>query len=369
MSYYCNKDCFNEFPNIATHSVDLVVVDVPYGQIRCVWDVKLDLVKMWEQLKRIGKNGCIYIFFTTTKYGYELIRSNPEYFRYDIVWEKSNTVGFLGSKKMPLRAHEMIYVFARNSRVDIDNSRNIELREYAKEIKTYINKSKKEINKVIGNQGLDHFFSFATTQFGLPSETNYNRLITHYQINDMIGFKTFEELKATWKTNTYNPQKTKGKPYKTVGAKKKACVYGNLPNPPRINNTGDRYPTSILHIPEEPPEEPVEEPTKKKTRIVRVKKNNDTKIPTDTPTIVKFNNPAKSLHPTQKPTALCEWLIRTYSNENDMVLDFCMGSGSTIEACINTNRRYIGIEMNKENYDVADKRLKEIIEIKNNNTL
>ena len=365
MSYYCNRDCFNEFPNIATHSVDLVIVDVPYGQTSCVWDVKIDLVKMWEQLKRIGKNGCIYIFFTTTKYGYELIRSNPEYFRYDIVWEKSAKLGFLSSKKMPLRMHEMIYVFARNTRVDSDNSRNIELREYAKEIKTYINKTKKEINKILGNQGIDHFFSFTSTQFGLPTETTYNQLIKHYQINDMEGFKTFDDLKAMWKENTYNPQKTKGTPYKTTSDRSGCAIYGVNRRCITDNTTGDRYPTSILHIPEEPPEEP----TKKKTRIVRVKKNNDHTTPADMPTIVKFNNPAKSLHRTQKPTALCEWLIKTYSNENDTVLDFCMGSGSTIEACINTNRKYIGIEMNKENYDIADKRLKEIIESKNNNTL
>ena len=61
-------------------------------------------------------------------------------------------------------------------------------------------------------------------------------------------------------------------------------------------------------------------------------------------TIVKFNNPKKSLHRTQKPVELCEWLIKSYSNENDLVLDFTMGSGTTGEACKNTNRKFIGIE-------------------------
>ncbi len=73
--------------------------------------------------------------------------------------------------------------------------------------------------------------------------------------------------------------------------------------------------------------------------------------------IIKCNNPRKSLHPTQKPTDILEWLIKTYSNENDIVLDFTMGSGSTIEACINTNRRYIGIEKDTEIFNTAKNRI------------
>ena len=63
------------------------------------------------------------------------------------------------------------------------------------------------------------------------------------------------------------------------------------------------------------------------------------------------------LHPTQKPSDLCEGLIKTYSNENDVVLDFCMGSGSSIIVCINSNRRYIGIEKDKAFFEVAQKRI------------
>ena len=103
MAYYCNKNCFDEFPNILSNSIDLVVVDLPYGQTACKWDVKIDLKKMWSELKRICKRNCAYVFFTTTKYGYDLINSNPKWFRYDIVWEKSRKVGFLSANKMPLR--------------------------------------------------------------------------------------------------------------------------------------------------------------------------------------------------------------------------------------------------------------------------
>lgn len=65
------------------------------------------------------------------------------------------------------------------------------------------------------------------------------------------------------------------------------------------------------------------------------------------------------LHPTQKPVALLEYLIKTYTNENETVLDFTMGSGSTMIACLNTNRKGIGIELDKHYFDVATKRINE----------
>ena len=66
-----------------------------------------------------------------------------------------------------------------------------------------------------------------------------------------------------------------------------------------------------------------------------------------------------TLHPTQKPVALMEYLIKTYTNENETVLDFTMGSGSTMIACLNTNRKGIGIELDKHYFDVANKRINE----------
>ncbi len=64
-----------------------------------------------------------------------------------------------------------------------------------------------------------------------------------------------------------------------------------------------------------------------------------------------------ALHPTQKPVALCEYLIKTYTNENEIVLDNCMGSGSTGVACRNTNRRYIGIELDEKYFNIAKNRI------------
>lgn len=74
-------------------------------------------------------------------------------------------------------------------------------------------------------------------------------------------------------------------------------------------------------------------------------------------TILKFSNESKTFHPTQKPIALLEYLIKTYTNEKDVVLDNCMGSGSTGVACVNTNRRFIGIEKEDEYFKIAETRI------------
>ena len=74
-------------------------------------------------------------------------------------------------------------------------------------------------------------------------------------------------------------------------------------------------------------------------------------------TILEYAREKEQIHPTQKPTELLEFLIQTYTNENDIVLDNCMGSGSTGVACINTNRRFIGIEKERYYYDLARSRI------------
>ena len=73
--------------------------------------------------------------------------------------------------------------------------------------------------------------------------------------------------------------------------------------------------------------------------------------------ILKFANENKPIHPTQKPVALMEYLVKTYTNEGDTVLDNCMGSGTTGVACVNTNRKFIGIELDKGYFDIAKQRI------------
>lgn len=74
-------------------------------------------------------------------------------------------------------------------------------------------------------------------------------------------------------------------------------------------------------------------------------------------TVLEFPNDGTKLHPTQKPVALMEYLIRTYTNEGDTVLDNCMGSGTTGVACVNTGRKFIGMEMDAGYFDIARKRI------------
>ncbi len=116
----------------------------------------------------------------------------------------------------------------------------------------------------------------------------------------------------------YYPQKTKGKPYKQKSGRMSENWKGGLNNIITDNKDGLRHPK----------------------------------------TIQKFNRD-KGYHPTQKPVALLEYLIKTYTNEGETVLDNCMGSGSTGVACVNTNRNFIGYELNKKYFEIAEKRINE----------
>jgi site-specific DNA-methyltransferase (adenine-specific) len=80
--------------------------------------------------------------------------------------------------------------------------------------------------------------------------------------------------------------------------------------------------------------------------------------------VLTFKRDKTGLHPTQKPVELCEYLIKTYTNENETVLDNCMGSGSTCVAAINTNRHYIGFELDPHYFEIAQKRIEEAKKIK-----
>ncbi len=119
----------------------------------------------------------------------------------------------------------------------------------------------------------------------------------------------------------YNPQKTDGKPYKGMGGKSKEDIYGKFGTERKGSLDGTRFPRSVL----------------------------------------RFDNEIDRVHPTQKPVALCEYLIRTYTNEHAVVLDCCMGSGTTGIAAVNTNRDFIGIEKELEYFEIAKTRINEAI--------
>ncbi len=108
-----NADCLEHMKLMADDSVDLIFCDLPYAQTDCHWDTAIDMDLFWKQVMRVKKLHTPIFMTTTTKFGVSLIKSAPKKcpFRYDIVWHKSKKVGFLSARKMPLRSHEMIYVF------------------------------------------------------------------------------------------------------------------------------------------------------------------------------------------------------------------------------------------------------------------
>jgi DNA modification methylase len=137
-----NGDCLEIMKAIPDKSVDLIICDLPYGCLNagyrasgihpqstnpnqnpnktefktegCAWDIKINLEQFWKQVRRIRKSDhSPTIHFCTTKFGYEIIQSNPDEFRYDLVWDKQRGVSFLSANKMPMRSHEMIYLFSK----------------------------------------------------------------------------------------------------------------------------------------------------------------------------------------------------------------------------------------------------------------
>lgn len=391
-----NDDCFNVFSKIKDKSINLFLLDLPYGQTACKWDSVIDLDKMWVEIKRMMKPNGIIVFFCTAKFGNTLINSNPKWFKYDLIWKKSRKVGFLSANKQPLRQHENLYVFDNGNNDDVDITRNIELRDYSKQVYNFIGKSLKTINKDLGHRRAEHFFYFKSSQFGLCLNETYDELIKHYKINDMEGFLDYEILKSLEELSTYNPQKTEGIPYKSKERIETDGVYiKDSYKRTATKDTTNRHPTSIIeheniyvfndrpvtHSKNEDQEYSTYNPQKTEGKPYKVLggksksvdgslsrgheviskeyTNNGDRHPTSIleNTILEYNNPAKSLHRTQKPVELCEWLIKTYTNEDDVVMDFTMGSGTTGIACINTNREFIGVEMDKEIFEIAETRI------------
>jgi len=110
-------DCLEVMKGLSDKSIDCFICDLPYGQLSvggCSWDVKIDLVAFWKQVERLAKNdNSPVIHFCNTRFGNELINSKPDWFRYDLVWDKSIGISFLLANKMPMKSHEMIYIFSK----------------------------------------------------------------------------------------------------------------------------------------------------------------------------------------------------------------------------------------------------------------
>ena len=148
-----NGDCLEKLKELEPKSVDLVFCDLPYGQTSCEWDNKINLTDLWKELKRISKPTTPFFFTCSTKFGYELIKSNEKWFKYDLVWEKSAPCGFLCAKKMPMKKHEMIYVFYNKSPLyDISSHKHKYDEEHSSKINCLY---QKDFNRVL-HKGQPH---------------------------------------------------------------------------------------------------------------------------------------------------------------------------------------------------------------------
>ena len=214
-------DCLELMTELPDHCCDAIITDPPYGCTRNKWDSLMDLCRLWEHYGRIIKPQGVVILFAQGMFTAQLMLSNLDWWRYNLVWQKTQPTGFLNAHRMPLRSHEDICVF-------------------------------------------------------------YQHLPTYHQI------MTSGKRKVSSSYSKRNCRKTTN--YGSHG------LTGY--------DSDQRYPTSVLRFPKD----------------------------------VQHS----ALHPTQKPVALLDWLVRTYTNESDVVLDLFMGSGTTGVACAISHRRFIG---------------------------
>ena len=227
-------DCIELMQDIPNASVDFILADPPYGTTQCAWDVLIPFEPMWEHLKRIIKPKGVIALFCAEPFGSALRMSNIKNYKYEWIWDKGISTGFLNAKKRPLKVFENIAIFS----------------------------------------------------YGTP---------VYYPIME-----------------------TRGRPIKKRSgcAEKGETVYGKFNSVNAFNNV--YYPKDILYFPS--------------TR--------------------------EGHHRTQKPTSILEYLIRTYTQPGQTVLDFTMGSGSTGVACVSTGRDFIGIEKDGDIFNTAQERIK-----------
>jgi len=239
-----HADCLEAMKYIADKSVDMILCDLPYGTTACKWDVIIPFDLLWAQYKRIVKPNAAIVLTASQPFTSQLVMSNPKWFKYEWIWEKSHSTGFLDCNKKPMKQHENILVF------------------YEKQPIYNPQMFKKDKAKI------------------------RNGKIIH-KLTDLYG--SFKEDAA------------------------------------RIHPNDVGYPLTIQYFP--------------------------------SPYKGSGNNAAAGFHPTQKPVALFEYLIKTYTNEGDLILDNCAGSGTTAIAAINTNRNYILMEKELDYFEVIKERI------------
>ena len=299
-------DCLELMKNIPDGSVDLVLTDPPYGTMKGIddkhdWDIILDTQIMFAEISRVLRQNGKAILFSQETYTSELIKSQTKYFEflYKLIWIKNSSGNCLMSKKAPVSFYEEISVFSNK----FDCSNNHKARELLQQIQ-------EQKNIFWYDEKVYSLF----LQFGIAKNVPSAKMIAKHKLD--WNYAQIENINETHYEILKN-------------------IYDNLPPYEYIKKIYDE------HREKTKPVFNLWQGGKSKSNVLEYKKDND------------------GYHPTQKPVTLLEDLIQTYSNEGNTVLDFTMGSGSTGVACVNTNRHFIGIELDEGYFNIAKKRIEE----------
>tara|TARA_R110001632_G_scaffold74338_1_gene170180 strand:- start:119 stop:1063 length:945 start_codon:yes stop_codon:yes gene_type:complete len=314
MSVLLIGDCLEELTDIQDNSVDLIFCDLPYGQTSCKWDSIIPIDKLWIEFMRIKKLNTPIIMTTTTKFGLSLLNSCPKKcpFRYDLVWCKSAPCGFLSAKKMPMRKHEMLYVFYEKLPFyDLSSHTH-------KFIKTTPRKKDNLYGMKAHADGKEGKYD-PPLPTSLIKEEKHDWVIP--QNTELYGkAPTENNVKLGGHQKRYEPPL----PTSLVKENEGSNTYGN--------NTTYNY---------------IEQ------------KNGESIYEPPLPNSLLEIKSTRGKHSTEKPVSLMEWILKYYSKEGDVVLDPTMGSGSMGVACKNMKRNFIGIEKDEEIYEIARVRVEE----------
>ena len=312
-------DCLIESDKIESGSVDLILTDLPYGNMNTDggrklgingWDLAIEPKKVFDIANRIlRKNGKMILFSQepyTTRLITEAIPNIP--FSYRATWEKDNFAVALGAKVNMVSFTEDVLVYSKTNPKSNQQQENPHpCKPYTNKLRGFINKKNHDIYEDFKNAGfkkyavLDTFNSDKAMRYNFCTLETYSNLIELYGIDKMDGFTDYSillDMHNKWKEITQNELNTK-------------------------------YPSTFN----------LWEGKKYKSNILKYKKDYD------------------GHHPTQKPVLLLEDLIKTFSDSHDLVVDLTMGSGSTGVACKNTGRNFTGIEMNEEYFNIASERI------------
>ena len=300
-------DCLIESDKIESGSVDLILTDLPYGNMnmsgsshgmsgKVNWDETIAPLAIFNIANGILRKNGKLILFSQEPYTNELISlaiPNLPY-NYKAFWEKDHFANALNAKKAMLNYAEEILIFSKNSpKHDFEGAHP--LRTYFLKEKEQSGLTDAQIKSILGNGMAGHYFTNGV-QFCLPTLANYIKLQSSgYFTRDWAELKSIDLEYRTALLTEMNTQ----------------------------------YPSTFN----------LWEGNKFKSNILKYKKDYD------------------GHHPTQKPVLLLEDLIKTFSNSNDLVVDFTMGSGSTGVACVNTGRAFTGIEQDDKYFNIAESRI------------